>query len=133
MHLRRARGDRRAALSRRRAMGRGRASRMVEGSDVMLSGAGTATRLDEEWHRNGWILLPRLFSPAEVDAMLAETDRLLPGGRASGAHACRGALLKGDQRTDRLDPVIDLSPLFADVAKDGRLLGLASGLLGAEA
>ena len=99
----------------------------------MLSGAGTVTRLNEEWHRNGWILVPRLFSPAEVDAMLAETDRLLPGGRASGPDASRGGLLKGDQRTDRLDPVMDLSLLFAEVAKDGRLLGLASALLGAEA
>jgi ectoine hydroxylase-related dioxygenase (phytanoyl-CoA dioxygenase family) len=45
----------------------------------------------------------------------------------------RGAVANSQRRSDRLDPVIDLSPAFAAVARDRRLLALASELLGGEA
>jgi ectoine hydroxylase-related dioxygenase (phytanoyl-CoA dioxygenase family) len=42
----------------------------------------------------------------------------------------RGAILNGVARADRLDPVIDLSPPFARLAEDPRILALSAEAVG---
>src|SRR5690606_14092936 len=79
---------------------------------------------------DGWALFAGFLGADEVAGLLAEADRLLA---MPDLFAERGAVVNSQRRSDRLDPVIDLSPAFAAVARDRRLLALASELLGGEA
>jgi hypothetical protein len=85
----------------------------------------------------GYIVSRSLFSRAEVEEMCRESDRLL--GRTdlidSDNIRCRwqNHVETGDCRFDCFDPVIDLSEVFAKVARDPRLLELAGSLYGERA
>ena len=82
------------------------------------------------WRNDGWALFAGFLGADEVAGLLAEADRLLAMPELFSE---RGAVANSQRRSDRLDPVIDLSPAFAAVARDSRLLALASELLGGEA
>ena len=82
------------------------------------------------WREDGWALYAGVLGADEIAGLLAEADRLLA---MPDLFAERGAVVNSQRRSDRLDPVIDLSPAFAAVARDRGLLALASELLGGEA
>jgi ectoine hydroxylase-related dioxygenase (phytanoyl-CoA dioxygenase family) len=82
------------------------------------------------WDRDGWTLVPGLIGAGELVEFRREADRLW--GHASH-FAERGVVPNSPARSDRLDPFIDLSPQFADLARDPRLLEVAGRLLGGEA
>lgn len=81
----------------------------------------TDSQLREYW-TNGYIVLRNLFRPEEIQAWSNECDRLLgkewvhaknvrtPFNRNSGAYP------------ERIDPVVDVSPLLNQLVKDERIL-----------
>ena len=83
----------------------------------------------DRYRADGFITARGLFSPAEVAEMSAEADRLFLRTELIDTDniRCRwqNNEITGECRFDGFDPVIDLSPLFARVARDPRLLELA--------
>jgi len=84
----------------------------------------------EEWDANGWTLVPGFLEPGEVAALRREADRLCQN---KALFDTRGSVANSATRSDRLDPVIDVSQPFAALTQDHRLLSLVNGALGAEA
>ncbi len=83
----------------------------------------------DQYHRDGFATARGLFSSAEVAEMSAEADRLFQRTELIDTDniRCRwqNDEITGQCRFDGFDPVIDLSPLLAKVARDPRLLELA--------
>ena len=74
-----------------------------------------------------------LLSPAEVDALVAETERLrsAPNARDPGHPRYRRRPgTDGADLIERIDPVADISAVFAALNRDARLLSLAEAALG---
>ena len=67
-----------------------------------------------DWEANGWELIPGFLGPEEIALLQAESDRLC-GNTALFDE--RGAVPNSSARSDRLDPVIDVSPMFAALAR----------------
>ena len=92
-----------------------------------------AVRLDtapgDDWQSNGWALIPGFIGDEAIAGLRAESDRLC--GQAALFEE-RGAIPNSTTRNDRLDPVIDVSPVFANLAQDDRLLALVRETLGGE-
>ena len=92
-----------------------------------------AARVDaaprDDWESNGWALIPGFLGQEEIVALRAESDRLCG---ATSLFEARGAVPNSTARSDRLDPVVDVSPPFADLARDDRLVGLLRKILGGE-
>lgn len=82
-----------------------------------------------DWEANGWELIPGFLEPDEIALLQAESDRLC-GNIALFDE--RGAVPNSAARSDRLDPVIDVSPMFAEVARDSRLASLVGKAIGGE-
>jgi hypothetical protein len=83
----------------------------------------------DEWDRSGWVLIPGLVGSRELAALRGEAERLW----ADQSHfAVRGAVPNSPTRSDRLDPFIDLSPVFAGLARNPRLLAAVGEVLGSE-
>lgn len=94
-------------------------------------GGSTASQRDEFW-RDGYLVLKGVFGAAEVSAWNAEGDRLWAEVRADRENPrvqWRG-VTAGGEIADRIDPVLDISPVFAALAHDPALIDLASSLLG---
>lgn len=83
----------------------------------------------DDWANNGWALIPAVVDSGELLELRLEADRLWGNRRHFGA---RGAVPNSPSRNDRLDPCLDLSPSFATLARDPRLLSAAAGALGGE-
>lgn len=84
----------------------------------------------DDWVANGWALVTGFLGDDEIAALRQEADRLC-GNQA--LFEGRGAIPNSATRSDRLDPVIDLSPSFAALAQDRRLTSFVSNVLGGEA
>jgi ectoine hydroxylase len=84
----------------------------------------------DDWDANGWALIGGFLSPGEVEALRQEADRLCADQALFDA---RGAVPNSATRSDRLDPVIDVSQPFAALARDRRLHAMVSSALGGEA
>lgn len=82
------------------------------------------------WERDGWTLVSGFLAEEELGVLRLEADRLWA---RQDLFAQRGAVLNSATRSDRLDPVIDLSAPFRALAADARLLAAVSTLLGGEA
>ena len=78
----------------------------------------------------GWQVIKGWLSSAEVQRLADEADRL---AKDVQLFELRGAVRASDTRTDRLDPVIDVSSIYYTLAFGRRQLNLASLALGAEA
>lgn len=81
----------------------------------------------EDFHSNGWTLVDRFLEEQQVASLRREADRLVDN---QALFAERGAVPMSKSRSDRLDPVIDVSPPFAALAHNPRLVALANSLLG---
>ena len=84
----------------------------------------------EDWDANGWALIPGFLGADEVAALREDAERLCAEPTLFGA---RGAVPKSATRSDRLDPVIDVSQPFAALAQDSRLRLIVDNILGGEA
>lgn len=83
-----------------------------------------------DWDTEGWVLFPAFLGTGEVAALAEEAERLLAD---CDLFEQRGAVPNSPTRNDRLDPVIDLSPAFADLARSPHLMAVVSAALGGEA
>jgi 2-aminoethylphosphonate dioxygenase len=98
----------------------------------------TLIRADEDlavrFWREGYVLLSGGFESSEIAAWRAESDRLWAGLAADPDDPrvqWRGHAVLGQVR-DRIDPLIDISPLFAELACDQRLVAPVRAVLRAE-
>lgn len=85
---------------------------------------------DQSWAANGWLLLPAFLGAADLESLQSEAVRLW-SDQSLFRH--RGAVPNSATRSDRLDPVIDLSPRFFELAHDPQLLAAVESALGGEA
>lgn len=92
-----------------------------------------AARIDSEWmtdwQGDGWLVVPNFLSMQELDELRGEADRLM---QDDGLFRKRGAVPNSATRSDRLDPVVDVSPVIADLASKPRLLALLAEVLGGQ-
>ena len=83
-----------------------------------------------DWESKGWALIPGFLSADQLVALRREAGILL-GNPALFDE--RGSVPNSAQRSDRLDPVIDISPELAALARDERLRDVVGTFLGGEA
>lgn len=83
----------------------------------------------DDWAARGWKLIPNLIGADELAGLRREAGRLWDDQSHFGA---RGTVPNSATRNDRLDPFIDLSSTFADLASDPRLLAVVGSVLGGE-
>lgn len=102
---------------------------MVETTDRFAMSVAARTQLpaNSDWEFKGWSLVSGFLGQGEVEVLRREAERLWADQSLFGI---RGAVPNSASRSDRLDPVIDLSPPFAALAGDSRLLAQVEALLG---
>ena len=84
---------------------------------------------------DGFVLLAGRFTLAEVDDWVTECERLwrvVATETSTDRIQYRGGT-SGGRVADRIDPVIDISPLFARLANDPRIIDPVTALMGAPA
>lgn len=74
----------------------------------------------EYWTR-GYIRLAGLFTPAEIAAWSAECDRLLRSDIVFPENVRTPFRMNSGDCPERIDPVVDISPVFAALASDPRI------------
>ena len=90
------------------------------------------------FERDGYVVVENLFSAAEVDAMRTDADFVLEliinSSLANGRQSRRLDIRAQDSAivVRKIQPVIDLSVVFADLARDTRLLDVLEVLIGEE-
>lgn len=85
----------------------------------------------DEYRRNGYLVLKRVFEVADVSTWITESDRLWAEARVDRKDPrvqWRG-LIAGGEIADRIEPVLDISPLLHSLAHDSPLVDLASSVL----
>ena len=88
----------------------------------------------DRYRRDGYLAVRALFSTEEVLCWSAECDRLWRT-MDSVADATRiqfRGQLEGGQIADRLDPLVDVSPMFHRLTRDTRILRSIAALLGTD-
>jgi 2-aminoethylphosphonate dioxygenase len=81
---------------------------------------------------DGFVLVRGLFTAPEAEAWVGECERLEASGLMHPDNL-RTHVLHSTRPPDRLDPVVDLSPVFRELAFGERLTALAGELLGDDA
>lgn len=79
----------------------------------------------ELYQQNGYVTLKQVFDLKEVEAMQLECERLMQRFQDADESNLRAGVrnsVTGKPILDRFDPVVDVSPLFASIANDDRLL-----------
>jgi hypothetical protein len=93
-----------------------------------------AARVDppagSDWESKGWTLVTGFLDANEVELLRREAERLWADPSLFGV---RGAVPNSATRSDRLDPVVDLSPPFAALAHDPQLMAEVDKVLGGRA
>ncbi len=89
------------------------------------------------YHREGYLIIRELFPPMEIGFLAIECGRLagLKALKQSNNIRCRWQdhFQTGECLFETFDPVIDLSPICEQVARDPRLIGVISQLYGEQA
>ncbi len=76
----------------------------------------------ESYHQTGFMILKGMFTPEETKGWLAECDRLAADKTFLNPLNIRTPFRSGAVNVpERIDPVIDVSPVFAKLVKDPRL------------
>jgi ectoine hydroxylase-related dioxygenase (phytanoyl-CoA dioxygenase family) len=81
----------------------------------------------KSYNEQGYLVLRNVFSEQEVKIMQAECDRLLALDSYMDIRNVRAGhkhYANGDVKIERLDPVHDISPVFASLVKDERILSI---------
>lgn len=104
---------------------------MVEADcrERLVNMASRIENVPDDWSSKGWALVPAFLGSGELARLRVEAERLWADQSLYGS---RGAVPNSATRSDRLDPVIDLSEPFAGLARDPRLLGVVGEALGGE-
>jgi ectoine hydroxylase-related dioxygenase (phytanoyl-CoA dioxygenase family) len=76
-----------------------------------------------EYRKKGYLVLRGVFSPDEVATWKAECKRLLSSDLVNPDNLrTRPRRINGELITERFDPIVDVSSVFAEVARDERIL-----------
>jgi hypothetical protein len=90
--------------------------------------------LGTRYWRDGYVTVRNRFHAEEIAGWRAECDRLwsvVDGDPDAPRVQWRGHAREGQIR-DRIDPVVDISPVFAALAADPRVVGMVREMLRAE-
>ncbi len=85
----------------------------------------------EAYQRDGWVVVKGVFGSADVAPWIEECDRLWASVSDDRSHPrlqWRG-LEGGGEIADRMDPILDISPVFEVLAGDPRLVAAVGSLL----
>lgn len=88
--------------------------------------------LTQTYNDSGYIALRGLFSPGETSAWAAESDRLLACDWVDPKNGRTPFRMGATTAPERIDPVIDVSPLFAKLVADERILAPLRAIFGDE-
>jgi len=92
-------------------------------------------RLADAYHHDGFVVVQALFDRDAVAGWQAECERLWHDEQLADPESFRvdsRKTLRGASIAERMDPVIDVSPLFATLARHPDILGIGTVLLGEE-
>ncbi|ANE46550.1 hypothetical protein SY83_09970 [Paenibacillus swuensis] len=90
----------------------------------------------QDFHDKGYLVLRKAFNTEETAKWQAECDRLLTLTDLLDPNNIRTGFRKldnGEQIIERIDPVIDVSPVFMDLVNDQRILGALHDIYGQRA
>ncbi|MDG0809032.1 phytanoyl-CoA dioxygenase family protein [Cohnella rhizosphaerae] len=79
----------------------------------------------EDYNRQGYLVLRNVFSEAEAKVLQIECDKLLTLSEYTDPKNIRAgykSYANGETKIERFDPVHDISPVFASLVQDDRLL-----------
>lgn len=80
--------------------------------------------ISERYENDGYVVMRSVFSDAEIDRFREETDRLRndPGFiNEKNLRASTREVAAEGRVVDRLDPIVDVSPLFKSLSEDERI------------
>ena len=86
-----------------------------------------------EYRARGFVKLSGVFSTAEIDAVRDDYDRIFDNPEILRADSLRAASRKSlitGTVLDRLDPIIDLSPVIHQLTQDPRIIDAAGAAIG---
>lgn len=96
---------------------------MATTASSLQAPAATGPQAKEYW-KNGFIVLRGLFSAAEAAAWAAECDRLLEQDWVDENNIRTPFRMNTKTTPERIDPVVDMSPLFTQLVQDERILSV---------
>ncbi len=84
--------------------------------------------LVEEYRTNGFIVLRSVFTPHEIALWQEESDRLLKCDWVKPENVRTPFRLGSGNAPERIDPVVDVSPLFQNLVQDPRIIDVVRAL-----
>ncbi|MBC8135303.1 MAG: phytanoyl-CoA dioxygenase family protein [Fibrella sp.] len=78
----------------------------------------------------GYLVLSGLFAPEETEAWRAESERLLRSDVVQPNNVRTPFRKNSGEFPERIDPVLDISPLFDALARDARIMDVLHSLFG---
>ncbi len=97
-------------------------------SERIQTAADEPDPLVREYWTRGYIALRGLFAPEEIRRWSDECDRLLASEYVFQENIRTPFRWNSGDRPERIDPVVDISPVFADLVKDPRITGVLHGI-----
>jgi ectoine hydroxylase-related dioxygenase (phytanoyl-CoA dioxygenase family) len=86
---------------------------------------------ETEFHTNGYLVLRHVFGDDEVSLCREEAARLLDSDYVDASNLrTRSRKVGDDLVTERFDPIVDISPVFAALSRDERILAPIRQLYG---
>lgn len=89
-----------------------------------LTSSAVSPELTQQYWDKGFIVLRGLFSPEEVATWTSECDRLLQQDWVDEKNIRTPFRMNSTETPERIDPVVDVSPLFAELVQDERILSV---------
>jgi ectoine hydroxylase-related dioxygenase (phytanoyl-CoA dioxygenase family) len=100
---------------------------------TLIQATGVTETQRREYDNKGYLVLRGVFGPDEVAAWKAECARLLASDYVDPNNLrTRPRQINDELVVERFDPVVDVSPVFAAVARDPRLTSAVRELYGEE-
>jgi hypothetical protein len=90
--------------------------------------------LESQFDRDGWVIFRQLFTPAEMQVLQAEAERLYSLAEYIHPRNLRCRFMPhhetGEQLFEVFDPVNDISPICESMSKDPRIFSILKQLYG---
>jgi len=103
--------------------------KMYKGTTKMTQPTLTQAQRDTYWE-TGYLVLRSLFTSEETTAWRAESDRLLKSDIVHPDNVRTPFRFNSTHSPERIDPLLDISPVFADLCRDERIVGAVRDLFG---
>ncbi|MBC8103812.1 MAG: phytanoyl-CoA dioxygenase family protein [Cytophagales bacterium] len=90
--------------------------------------AGASGDQIKEYQEKGYLVVRGLFSPGEAASWSEEAERLLHSDLVSPENIRTPFRMSSREYPERIDPVVDISPLFSELVRDSRITRLVQDL-----